>query len=1391
MEMTSQPWKGGLNLDDDLENMPANDYQLAENLMIKRGATAFEKLYGSSSERTINGTCFGWFRFVEFSALFIDNEGVHEIYLVRENKTAERVFSHEFDLDTSIYLTDCVLINNEILAFSNRVNDPMKVHIDMGRLTVGVTQGSISFAGYNLGTVGSTDGFIHIDYPSGFTAGTTCLYLFAIVDPTLLDHPRLYSLLSNNVVQGELKTSNRFVTTVYAQASTLDFDGKTIGFDYCDTSVDVGYRKISPRDYYLINTPPLDPPVVNFVSDPARKINKLQNNRFQFQSKYVYYDNTESSLSPLSELLVDDGIRFIDYNKNNGILIEVKHPAIYDRNNIKEIVFLVRINNGSLYEIDRKSTITGDDVFLTTNTSNPISTTFYNDQVLLPVSDKEASSQFDSIGEKVGSIEVIGESVLTLSDNKLPIAKVVPNVELTYDAFDAEVPASDDWVFAYRNTYTTYAEGSDVQSGNNTYLSGGTQNVGEGLSQQPKFWLTLNRDAKGVVVDPISEGSALAIATAAKTVTNANCVTERNEEFETNKAFTYFDFGPTQEEGTIYSVKISLHRKLPNNGQLQLVKEARKDFICTTTTTKDLLDNIKSWVENNSGLNNFSYGASGDYVETRANIGVDGFENEFAGLLPRSNDSLQILSGYQCVHSDSGHYHWFQIDRLEVSITKTSSTRYVKKTFKNQAEHPIGLRYRDMFGRVLADIKVGSINLLGESTTNKFYTGIFKISHKAPIGAVKCDILYAGNKNFTDVVYAIIDAPPAPVGVGVNQETISLLFASYNEEYNTSLSYSFTKGDVIQRLASKSGGVYTEIEDKPSYKVLSSNGTDVLVEYDPDNQFDEGDLIAIHTPKLDVDDENTLYYESGLTLDVESGNHLSYSGQLTSGTINATTRLQQGSDVLFQNTTPKSNSIILKIPVAVSGVTSLNVGDELEILNTYYKGVYAIYFTDNDGTDVSITILTPELISEVPDLSALPFEEDHMYLKWGGSVLTEYTGVYQKSAYVKLQDFGDIYLRWRDGIYDHLIESYSISDVFDSRDWGRGRPVIVGDNRDINSGSMVYYSEPYYNNTNLNGISTVYGSNFEEYKNGSGDIKKTLNFDDKLLLFFERKVGWALVNKSQTSTANGDVIQSLSGSIISPTENYLPYDGGIGDQVYSVVRSEKFVYFADRYNANICRISNTNVDIISNVKMSSYFSELFKDNSLQIYSTFDVDTSMLILHLKSDTINRQLIWSEERDRWVGFWDIQAERILYFGELLSFDSNRLYSHSDTVNRLTVYGSQVMAKIVKSFATESQDQMMWTNMMIDPLFADDDVDKVLITNEEGQASELVSSDFVRDGSAYHAEFLRDTNSPNMGSLNALLEGDELQSKIITLEVKSDSTSNTKLNRLGVKGISAENK
>lgn len=1439
MEIIAQPWKGGLNVDDDLINLPVNDYEDAENIMLQQGSSSFEKIYGNGSEGTtpedITGDCFGWFSFHDFSVLFIDNSDVHSIHLIYPDKTVEKILDDvKFDLDTSIHLVKCLLVNNEILVFTNGVDEIHKVNIPMAKMYVKFAEDTASF---KTATVDVRDGNMALIVTSGtWEDGITKVFGGGNTSDTStnrLNSQSEYNQWYGGIMDGYLYDTTTFVTNIPV-ASTfgttnsgetfyiLDQDIEEVPFAYrgVDKSQDALDADKKHKDFYLINTPHLDPPSVFWDPDSTFNGNNLRFSFWQFQVKYVYADESQSSWSPISKLLMDDAPEF-NFNKNNRITVEAYHPAYYGCYDVEKIIFGVRKNEGDLYsfsEVLVESSFETEDSVV----DQKISVSFSNKEGLIPIASSEAASQYDHIG-KASDIELVKDNTIVLSNNQIGYTDVDFSGYISTRTQEiGESVTSDVYAFCYNIN----DDGTFRIKGTGPYSSGSSTGL-KSISAN-----TIN--SFGEIVDPV----AITAAERSRIKTSTSEFSRNGLSSSTSKAFGFIEFGGTQVVGDVYTVTVRAHTSLPSRSlglglttpadPSRVILSETADFECTGVTPANLITDIKAWY-NALGLRNSSYGFASepDTIEMQChqNGGGDAFLDS-GYWAPYSANSLQFWIGLQCPHDSPYHYSKFQIDYFTVTISRKTQNTFLEKNPKKQAEHPLAIRYRDEFGRTLQTSSLGVLDLTKSIKVDELNIPEIAINSRAPSSAVRYDVMYAGNKTHQSFIYARV---ATFVSVGTVSDDITI--ETYSDE-----AYTFTEGDSLRKVADYDGSVSYDYEDPSQweqYRILSESSGTITVEDTADIAV--GDVIVIYSQRRSFDDEDLLYYEVGETYRCLDGSHhgnvidQDFTISSFQGMFNLSSASWLGGFANFSEVysdTQSQNVIRMYVLQAYDYMAeSIALSSSIEIKNGSLSGTYLIDKTATASTTQYDSNYDPvwTYLSGLPVVGFgyayfdfMPSEEMTLgriraaYGETGRVIISPTTlhgsydtgneiaidAIVSAQSRTELIQFGDTYISLRaiTTSYGMYTESYSMLDGIDSSYWGKGRSGLIEEFEGVDFGGMVWYSEPYANNTTINGLSTVYSSSFEEYSASKGSILRMETRGRYLVMFKEGEVSRTLISKDEISAGSNNTLQSISGVVLSPNENAIEsYDGGIGNAVYSIQNTEAGLYFGDSINKNYCFLVGDNVKEISSIKMDSYFYDLFSDpsNLPTIYSLFDRDTRSVVLHIKKGATNRQLIFSEERGRWISFWDVDCERLIYSSNLMSFEANKLYFHEEGADRLDINGSQVMAKIVKTFSSPDQRQLMWTNMLMDPQFADDDANKIEVSNEEGQVSELVSSDFSRDGAAYHAEFLRDENSPNMGSLSPLLEGDELQSKSITIETKSNSSDNTKLDRLGVKGITAENK
>ena len=172
------------------------------------------------------------------------------------------------------------------------------------------------------------------------------------------------------------------------------------------------------------------------------------------------------------------------------------------------------------------------------------------------------------------------------------------------------------------------------------------------------------------------------------------------------------------------------------------------------------------------------------------------------------------------------------------------------------------------------------------------------------------------------------------------------------------------------------------------------------------------------------------------------------------------------------------------------------------------------------------------------------------------------------------------------------VEDYNISDFYNSRSWGKGRPNgFVENAKEVRRFSTVTYSEPYFTDTNVNGLSSfnIALANFEQYSQSYGAIRRLFSNDVFLNVFQENKIGRVPINRRVIETADGNTSLTLSQNVLNEIDYYK------GD--YGLTKAESFVaYDGDFFGWDIKRskvweLNASGVQLVSDYKMSSYFEE--------------------------------------------------------------------------------------------------------------------------------------------------------------------------------------------------------
>ena len=215
-----------------------------------------------------------------------------------------------------------------------------------------------------------------------------------------------------------------------------------------------------------------------------------------------------------------------------------------------------------------------------------------------------------------------------------------------------------------------------------------------------------------------------------------------------------------------------------------------------------------------------------------------------------------------------------------------------------------------------------------------------------------------------------------------------------------------------------------------------------------------------------------------------------------------------------------------------------------------------------------------------------------------------------------------------------------------------------------------------------------------------GSIQKLYAEDTNLIIFQERKVNKALIDKDAIYTQEGQPVQTASNVVIG---GIIAYAGEFGisqnPESFAVYGYRK--YFTDKDKGSVMRLSQDGLTEISNYGMYDFFRDQFLDlDSGKAVGGWDIHNKCYTLALVPDSVNftpQTLSFNEMTKGWTSRYSYTPTHMFSVqNNFFSTNSGNIYQHYSTaVNRANFYGVQYDSSIktifnanpslVKSFKT----------------------------------------------------------------------------------------------------------
>ena len=205
--------------------------------------------------------------------------------------------------------------------------------------------------------------------------------------------------------------------------------------------------------------------------------------------------------------------------------------------------------------------------------------------------------------------------------------------------------------------------------------------------------------------------------------------------------------------------------------------------------------------------------------------------------------------------------------------------------------------------------------------------------------------------------------------------------------------------------------------------------------------------------------------------------------------------------------------------------------------------------------------------------------------------------------------------------------------------------------------------------------------------------------------------------------------------------------------------------------------ANVTPQIFYDNQLASIYFEV-NGSDIPIGAVNDGDTVTLYdYHFKEYEITTTLAFNSGDERWKTFYSFIPEMMVgSLMDIVTFKNGSLYLHNSNGTHNNFYGGQFDSEVHPVSNGEPSARKLYLSMVQESnkVWSADS-----ITNQQGQQSSLIEADFEDIEGDFYAQFLKDENTP---VANPLIEGDDLRSHELKVEMKNKDTEAVKLFSVG---------
>ncbi len=703
------------------------------------------------------------------------------------------------------------------------------------------------------------------------------------------------------------------------------------------------------------------------------------------------------------------------------------------------------------------------------------------------------------------------------------------------------------------------------------------------------------------------------------------------------------------------------------------------------------------------------------------------------------------------------------------------------KCFKMGAYHPIFISYEDAKGRRTPAIPCGSIYIPFVATLAFAQLRIF-INHLAPNGAVRYHILHAKPQEYSKYVqmWAL-----AAEDVGIpDQWSIALpkAVSDFGDEYSSSsLEYTYVAGDRMRILAYEAAGVITFPATPFDTSIIDVTGSPAA------NLLISADLNGAGVTTLDhvlaevyrpATAPSPFCYEIGYTGTVDANHFHVGNVQTQTGSLAAIILMTDAGDSYYKFRYASATAAT-GLPNPYQFVESQDFSD-----------FFISKVTDQGRASTVDTIALQTAVRSVGIYHTQPFVADTALNGLSivlGTSYNEFALGYGAIQFMRARDY--TLLVWFEdrvgyvGILRELLltstgtQTYKTDVVVNSMnyyDYEGG--ISTNPESHANDGTRDYWVDAKRNKVlrlSNDGITTISDYGIQKWVAENLDVKDNIYTDRKIFGTYDER------NEKYIAGVS-DIIEFTSFSGASEV-------GGVN--TITLTKTSLNLSVTLVVAGTSVMLSGLGIPSVVTVITATYpnnnsvtITWVGGVNALGVEGPNSALVIIGVLTFVQDSLGTDA--ASERSYWDCFLDLPAEMLGTAGnDWISFKNGKMYLQNQralangTANYNKFFGTTVESQVDVVFNQEASKMKLWENIMQESNAAWDSDVNGDISNEKGQQSSLLATDYkeLLPGQ-FSSYFLRDVNTPNVS--NPLTAGDWLISPSLKVRLKTNSTSEVKL-------------